>query len=120
MTLTDQDVLQLAQVVAQTREEELDCEGFLLLVAAFVEGASADQAASLEQHARLCACCAEELLAVRAAVEQTPEADGELVPSATEPPLDLPPANRVASGLTANATFLQPGPGTHFPCRKSC
>jgi hypothetical protein len=79
MTLTDQAVLQLAQVVAQSRQEELDCEGFLQLVPAFVEGGGAGQAASLEQHARLCVCCAEELVAIRDALQRSPEDDGEVV-----------------------------------------
>lgn len=74
MLLADRDALRLADALAQTQEEELDCEAFLLGAAALAEGAE-DRV--LLQHAQLCACCSEELAALRACVEPESRGKGE-------------------------------------------
>ena len=71
--LTPERIKALGEVIAQTHEKEIDCDDFLLHVAALVEarqrGGAVPPALSLvEEHERLCANCREECAAIAQAL----------------------------------------------------
>jgi hypothetical protein len=79
MKPTDPKLVQLARLVSQTQDHEIDCTVFLQSVAAFIEagGDTAAEAGSLgeqldlvRQHMEVCPPCKEEFEALVRACEQ--------------------------------------------------
>ena len=60
----------LADMVARTRDDEIDCDAFAAGVAELVEGTLPEERRALfEHHVRLCPDCAEHLHALKLALE---------------------------------------------------
>lgn len=74
MKLTIDQIRDLAQATVETRPDEIDCEEWLSLVAAYIEaqGAGAPlgpDMAAVEQHVKVCPDCRAELEALMRATE---------------------------------------------------
>ena len=72
-TMNQEQVRALAQVVGATDETELDCEGFVMQMAALAErqlagGPLPDELRLAARHEKLCANCREECAALSAAL----------------------------------------------------
>lgn len=78
MPLSRKELETLLQLVARTKDAELNCEQCLALVAEFaerqLEGQSVtDSLAAVEQHLSICAECRDEYAALRQALEEMDE-----------------------------------------------
>lgn len=76
MTLSEQEIAGLMRLVGLTRDDEINCEQCLALVAEFAEFELAGKSAAeglkaLEHHLSVCAECREEYLALLRALEDT-------------------------------------------------
>jgi hypothetical protein len=72
MTLTSEQLAQLARLVVDTEPEELDCNAVLDLLAGYLEASEKHctlppEFAPVRQHLRVCADCDEEFRALLAA-----------------------------------------------------